>query len=120
MWKHGVIAGTVVDEAGEPVVGVAVRALIKDVVAGRTRYGNMEVIPELVPTATTDDRGMFRLSQLMPGTYVVLVPSTQTTVPAAFLEGPDSRCEASSFSRASPKCRCSGSLARNRWATSPC
>ena len=49
----------------------------------------MEVSPELVPTATTDDRGMFRLSQLMPGTYVVLVPSTQTTVPAAFLERPD-------------------------------
>lgn len=89
VWKYGVIAGTVVDEAGEPVVGVAVRALIKDVVAGRTRFGNMEVIPELVPAATTDDRGMFRLSQLMPGAYVVFVPSTQTTVPAAFLERTD-------------------------------
>ena len=89
VWKYGVIAGTVVDEAGEPVVGVAVRALIKDVVAGRTRYGTMEVIPELVPAATTDDRGMFRLSQLSPGIYVVLVPSTQTTVPAAFLEKSD-------------------------------
>jgi hypothetical protein len=89
MWKYGVIAGTVVDEAGEPVVGVAVRALMKDVVAGRTRYGNLEVIPELVPSVTTDDRGMFRLSQLMPGTYVVLVPSTQTTLPVAALEGQD-------------------------------
>jgi hypothetical protein len=89
VWKYGVIAGTVVDEAGEPVVGVAVRALIKDVVAGGTRYGNMQVIPELVPATTTDDRGMFRLSQLMPGTYVVLVPSTQTTLPASFLKGPD-------------------------------
>jgi hypothetical protein len=37
--KHGVIAGTVVDDAGEPVVGVAVRALIKNVVAGRTVVG---------------------------------------------------------------------------------
>ena len=89
LWKYGVIAGTVMDEAGEPVVGVAVRALMRDVVAGRTRYGNLEVIPELVPIATTDDRGMFRLSQLMPGTYVVLVPSTQTTLPVAALEGPD-------------------------------
>jgi Carboxypeptidase regulatory-like domain len=89
VWKHGVIAGTVVDEAGEPVVGVAVRALIKDVVAGRARYGTMDVIPELVPTATTDDRGMFRLPQLMPGTYVVFVPSTQTTVPASFVDGSD-------------------------------
>ena len=86
-WKHGVIAGTVVDEAGEPVVGVAVRALIKDVFAGGTRYGDMQVIAE--PAATTDDRGMFRLSQLRPGTYVVLVPSPQTTVPAAFVERAD-------------------------------
>jgi hypothetical protein len=89
VWKHGVIAGTVVDEAGEPVVGVAVRALIKDVFAGRPRYGNLQVASELVPTATTDDRGMFRLSQLMPGTYVVLVPSNQTTVPASYVGAPD-------------------------------
>ena len=40
VWKYAVIAGTVVDEAGEPVVGVAVRALVKDVVAGRAQYGN--------------------------------------------------------------------------------
>jgi hypothetical protein len=85
VWKYGVIAGTVVDEAGEPVVGVAVRALIKTVVGGQTRYGNADVIPELVPAAMTDDRGMFRLSQLVPGTYVVVVPSTQTTLPMAGL-----------------------------------
>ena len=85
MWKYGVIAGTVVDEAGEPVVGVAVRALVRNVIGGRTQYGNMEVIPELVPAATTDDRGMFRLPQLIPGTYIVVVPSTHTTLPAAAL-----------------------------------
>jgi hypothetical protein len=89
IWKHGVIAGTVVDEAGEPVVGVAVRAIIKDVFAGRPRYGNMELNSELVPTAMTDDRGMFRLSQLTPGTYVVAVPSNQTTVPAGLLTAPN-------------------------------
>ena len=89
VWKYGVIAGTVVDEAGEPVVGVAVRALMKDVFAGRTRFGNMQFSPELVPATTTDDRGMFRFSQLMTGSYVVLVPSTQTTVPAALVERSD-------------------------------
>jgi hypothetical protein len=89
VWKYGVIAGTVVDEAGEPVVGIGVRALIKNVIGGRTRYGNMEVIPELAPAATTDDRGMFRLSQLQPGTYVVVVPSTQATVPLKVIEGQD-------------------------------
>jgi hypothetical protein len=40
---------------------------------------------------------MFRLSQLMPGTYVVLVPSTQTTLPAAFLEAPDSTLRSDLF-----------------------
>ena len=33
--RYGAIAGTVVDEAGEPVVGVGVNALVKDVVGGR-------------------------------------------------------------------------------------
>jgi protocatechuate 3,4-dioxygenase beta subunit len=88
VWKYAVIGGRVVDEAGEPVVGVAVRALVRDVFAGRTQYGNRQVIPELVPIAVTDDRGMFRLSQLSPGTYVVLVPSTHTTVPASALLNP--------------------------------
>ena len=89
VWKYAVIAGTVVDEAGEPVVGIAVRALVNDVIAGRAQFGNNEVISELVPSAITDDRGMFRLSQLMPGTYVVVVPCTQTTLPASVLEGPN-------------------------------
>lgn len=89
VWKYAAIGGTVVDEAGEPVVGVVVRALIKHVVSGRTQYGTTAVVPELVPSATTDDRGMFRLARLTPGTYVVVVPSTQTTLPAAYLAGPD-------------------------------
>lgn len=85
VWKYAVISGTVVDEAGEPVVGIAVRALPKTVFAGRVRYGNSEVIPELVPHAITDDRGMFRFTQLSPGTFVVLVPSTHATVPVTNL-----------------------------------
>ena len=85
LWKYAVIGGTVVDEAGEPVVGVAVKALVRNVVNGRTKYGTVDAASYLVPTATTDDRGMFRLSQLMPGRYVIVVPSTQTTAPAALL-----------------------------------
>jgi hypothetical protein len=89
VWKYGAIAGTVVDEAGEPLVGIVVRALPRNVIAGRTLFGNMEVIPELVPAAITDDRGMFRLSQLTPGTYVVVVPSAHTTLSAGDLVAPD-------------------------------
>lgn len=56
-------------------------------IAGRTQYGNTELSAELAPLTITDDRSMFRLSQLAPGTYVVVVPSTQTTVPAASVAG---------------------------------
>ncbi|HMC78303.1 MAG TPA: carboxypeptidase-like regulatory domain-containing protein [Vicinamibacterales bacterium] len=86
VWKFGVIGGTVVDEAGEPVVGIAVRALIKDAIAGRTQVGSAEIGSDLLPSTITDDRGIFRLSRMMPGTYVVVVPSTQTTLPASALE----------------------------------
>jgi len=82
MWKFAVIAGTVVDEAGEPAIGVGVRAVPSSIIGGRQAFGNLELISELVPAAVTDDRGMFRLTQLVPGTYVVVVPYTQTTLPA--------------------------------------
>ena len=84
LWKYGVIGGTVLDEAGEPAVGVTVQALLKDVVAGRVRYGPGE-FAYLIPVTTTDDRGMFRLSALTPGSYVVVVPSAQATLPVAVL-----------------------------------
>jgi hypothetical protein len=66
VWKNAAIGGTVVDEAGEPVVGVQVRALVRSTVAGRRRFtpaGN---------SAFTDDRGMYRFSGLLPGDYIVM------------------------------------------------
>ena len=86
VWKYAVIGGTVVDEAGEPVVGVAVRALVRRIVAGRPQYGNQ---PYLVPSTLTDDRGIFRLPRIEPGTYVVVAPSTQATVPVSLMTSMD-------------------------------
>ena len=79
MWKFGAITGTIVDEAGDPVVGTRVAAMPRMFVAGRRR-----VTPG--PTATTDDRGMFRIAGLDPGAYVIMVPSVQTTVPTEVME----------------------------------
>jgi len=97
VWKYAVISGTVLDEADEPVVGVSVRALGRTVLGGRVQYGTMEVREDLVPTAVTDDRGMFRLSQLLPGTYVIAVPSTQNTAPVAFLGGQNNTARSELF-----------------------
>jgi hypothetical protein len=77
MWRPGAIAGRVVDELGEPVVGVFVRAL------RRARAGGRDVFAA-GPLTATDDTGAYRISNLDPGQYVISVPSVlgQTPTPA--------------------------------------
>jgi hypothetical protein len=79
MWKHASISGTVVDEAGERLVGVRVQAYRRTVLSGRRRY---------VPTgsALTDDRGVYRISGLVPGDYIVGAVARQTSIPLS-MEG---------------------------------
>jgi hypothetical protein len=73
VWRHGAIAGTIRDENGDPMIGIEVRALLKTFRTGDPRW---------VPQATgwTDDRGMYRLGNLVPGDYSVVVPSTQMSM----------------------------------------
>jgi carboxypeptidase family protein len=73
LWRLAAINGRVVDERGEPVVGVAVRAFSTRRISGQ---------PQLVagPIATTDDRGVYRLEDLDPDRYIVAVLSVQSTV----------------------------------------
>ncbi len=77
--KTASISGVIVDEAGEPLVGVNVRAMRRDMPAGSPKY-------TLVGNARTDDRGLYRLDGLVPGQFFVLLPQTQTTMPVANLE----------------------------------
>jgi hypothetical protein len=80
LWRHAAITGTVIDEAGEPVIGVSVRALRRTTVGGRVRF-EMEGF-----SGSTDDRGMYRIARLGPGAYVVFVRTSQVTLPAVPLE----------------------------------
>ncbi|HEV7373271.1 MAG TPA: carboxypeptidase-like regulatory domain-containing protein [Pyrinomonadaceae bacterium] len=66
--KGGVITGTVRDANGEPVVAVVVRAV-------RLRDANGRVLPRVFfysQPRITDDRGIYRLYGLQPGTYIVM------------------------------------------------
>ncbi len=66
MVKGGVITGSVMSLAGEPVVQSPVRAvLIRDENGQQPRYQ-----PNHMPRAT-DDRGFYRIYGLVPGTYLV-------------------------------------------------
>ena len=76
MWKYGSISGTVVDEAGEPLIGVQVRAFIRRSIAGQRRFAS-------AASASTDDRGVYRFSSLTPGDYVVAFVSREVSMPAA-------------------------------------
>ena len=87
LWRPATIGGRVVDERGEPVVGVPVRALARILVAGRPQTATG-------PTATTDDRGVYRIAGLKAGTYFVQVPSVQSSLPAGE-EPEDSRASTS-------------------------
>ncbi len=77
LWRFAVISGRVSDEVGEPLVGVDVRAFQSGFAAGRRQW-------TFAVRAFTDDRGAYRMSQLLPGAYVVVVPTAVTTEPASF------------------------------------
>ena len=79
IWKLAAVTGRVTDEAGEPVIGVAVRALRRTIVAGKQK-----LVPG--PTVRTDDRGVYRIASLVPGDYAVVVPSTQASAPDSVID----------------------------------
>jgi len=67
------LAGRVLDDDGEPVVGAYVRVLAQVNVAGRPHFA-------AGPVARSDDRGVYRVANLPPGRYVVNIPSVQMAV----------------------------------------
>lgn len=79
VWKFAAISGTLIDDVGEPLVGVSVNALGRSYSIGRAQFSSQG-------SATTDDRGVFRIATLTPGDYVLCVINTQSTVPAALMD----------------------------------
>ena len=77
LFRYATIAGTVLDESGEPFAGVPVNARRRALVGGHRVLG-----PRTGVTAT-DDRGMYRLTGLTPGEYIVGIAATQASAPAS-------------------------------------
>jgi protocatechuate 3,4-dioxygenase beta subunit len=65
--RGAAITGTIVDEFGEPMQGVAVSAFELRAVGARTRALRVSS----ARGARTDDRGRYRLYGMQPGTYVI-------------------------------------------------
>ncbi len=79
LWKFAAISGTVVDEGGDPVTGATVRAMRRNVSGRIVRFTSSQ-------SARTDDRGIYRLSTLAAGDYIIMLPSSTTTMPAAVVD----------------------------------
>jgi carboxypeptidase family protein len=79
IWKMGTIAGAVVDESGEPLVGITVRALRRTFQTGRRDFLNVRTVP-------TNDLGVYRLWDLPPGEYVVGIVRASVSVPQELAE----------------------------------
>jgi hypothetical protein len=67
--RGGSIAGTIVDEFGEPMQDVGIGVVELRVVAGKTRA--LRVASARGSNGRTDDRGRYRLFGLQAGTYIV-------------------------------------------------
>jgi len=91
IWKNAVITGRVTDEAGEPLIGTSVSALQRTIIAGKRKLS-------LIASARTDDRGLYRISSLPPGDYVVVIVSTQTSAPISVVDMYQQRLRAGDLS----------------------
>ena len=80
LWRHSAVSGVVVDEAGEPVVGIQMRAFLRTIQAGQRRFVNAGTV------GWTDDRGVYRIHGLFPGDYLVAAVSTKVSVPVSAAE----------------------------------
>ena len=80
LWRHSAITGMVVDEAGEPAVGIQMRAFLRTTVAGQRRFSRVGTL------GWTDDRGVYRIHGLLPGDYLVAAGSTKVSVAASTVE----------------------------------
>ena len=69
---HGVISGKVTDEDGDPVAQCAVQVLTQRYVRGKRQY-------QPAGGAQVNDLGEFRVANLAPGQYIIMVVSQSRT-----------------------------------------
>ena len=75
--RAGVISGRVTDETGEPVANASIYSLQSQFYRGRRQF---VPVTAGMAHATTDDSGLYRLTPVPPGDYVVLATFRETWV----------------------------------------
>jgi hypothetical protein len=83
LWRSATIGGKVTDETGDPIVGVSV-SLVRQEDAGGTEQASAQQSGGY--PARTDDRGIYQMTDLVPGSYLVAVPSRMTALPLSLVD----------------------------------
>jgi protocatechuate 3,4-dioxygenase beta subunit len=76
--RAGVISGRVTDETGEPVANAFIVSLQSQFFRGRRQF--VPVVAGLDFHATTDEAGMYRLTSVPPGDYVIVATLNETWI----------------------------------------
>ena len=84
LWRLATISGIVVDDRGEPVIGVYPTAMPREMNGGRLEIGFTGG-----RGSASDDRGYYRISGLMPGAYIVTVGNATESTAVASLDAFD-------------------------------
>jgi hypothetical protein len=79
IWKGATVSGRILDDGGEPVEGVQIGILRREIVGGRLRFST-------AGAAQSDDRGVYRSTPLLPGNYIVTISTTMTTMPRSAMD----------------------------------
>ncbi len=93
MWKAATISGRILDEAGDPVDGVSVGIMKRELASGRVRYVT-------AGAAGSDDRGRYKSSPLAPGNYIMVIAASRSTMPASIMDMAEDAIAGSNADRA--------------------
>ena len=74
LFPEGVIFGTIQGDGGEPLEGMQVRLMKKDLSSGRKGKG-------MQGSVQTDETGTFRFAELLPGSYILSVSEGPSMAP---------------------------------------
>jgi hypothetical protein len=81
LWKNAAIEGTVIDEAGEPMVGLQMRLALRQTIGAKRQFTPIATLPTV-----TDDRGIYRFSSLTPGDYIVMASPPPLSVKSTMFD----------------------------------
>jgi protocatechuate 3,4-dioxygenase beta subunit len=82
LWREASLSGTIADETGDPVAGIAVTLIAPEQLAGAAN--RVPTSPFRMFSELTDASGAYHFTALLPGEYIVAVPTRMSQLPLGY------------------------------------